>query len=85
MTKKNGTFEGWSWFKFNNFVLTLGKNLKIYTSVAKRLKLKVRVGLKRTQKQKKSLKKIKQDRKEQEGAEAIVKGWELYDFFVHLY
>ena len=43
--------------KFNNFVLTLGVNLKIYTSVAKRLKLKVRVGLKRTQNEKTSKKK----------------------------
>ena len=32
----------WSWFKFNNLRLALGTNLKFYTSVAKRLKLKVR-------------------------------------------
>ena len=31
-----------SWFKFNNLRLTLGANLKFYTSVAKELKLKVR-------------------------------------------
>ena len=31
-----------SWFKFNNLGLTLGMNLKFYTSVAKGLKLKVR-------------------------------------------
>ena len=34
--------EGWSWFKFNNFGLALGRNLKSYTSVAKGIKLKVR-------------------------------------------
>ena len=32
---------GWSWFKFNNLVLSLGITLKFYTSVAKNLKLKV--------------------------------------------
>ena len=42
MIRKNTFFEGWSWFKLNNLVLALGKNLKFYTSVAKRLKLKVR-------------------------------------------
>ena len=35
-------FEGWSWFKFNNFRLALAMNLKFYTSVAKGLKVKVR-------------------------------------------
>ena len=35
-------FEGWSWFKFNNLELALGTNLKFYTSLSKRLKLKVR-------------------------------------------
>ena len=35
-------FEGWSWFKFNNLGLALGKNLKCYTSLSKGLKLKVR-------------------------------------------
>ena len=30
------------WFKFNNFGVALGMTLKFYTSVAKRLKLKVR-------------------------------------------
>ena len=39
---KNRFFEGWSWFKFNNFGLTLGMTLKFYTSLAKGLKLKVR-------------------------------------------
>ena len=42
MTRKTTFFEGWSWFKFNNLGLTLGTNLKFYTSVAKGLKLKVR-------------------------------------------
>ena len=35
-------FEGWSWFKFINLGLTLGMNVKFYTSVAKGLKLNVR-------------------------------------------
>ena len=39
---KNRFFEGWSWFKFNNFELALGTSLKFYTSVVKGLKLKVR-------------------------------------------
>ena len=34
--------EKWSWFKFNNFGLALGTNLKFYTSQSKGLKLKVR-------------------------------------------
>ena len=42
LTRKTTFFEGWSWFKFNNLGLALGANLKVYTSVAKRLKLKVR-------------------------------------------
>ena len=42
MTRKTGLFEGWSWFKFNNFGLTLHTNLKFYTSLSKGLKLKVR-------------------------------------------
>ena len=42
MTRKITVFEGWSWFKLNNLGLTLGTNLKFYTSVAKGLKLKVR-------------------------------------------
>ena len=42
MTRKNTFFEGWSWSKFNNLRLALGTNLKFYTSVAKRLKLKVK-------------------------------------------
>ena len=41
LTRKTAFFEGWSWFKFNNLGLTLGTNLKFYTSVVKRLKLKV--------------------------------------------
>ena len=36
-----GFFEGWFWFKFNNLRVALGRNFKFYTSVAKRLKLKV--------------------------------------------
>ena len=40
MTRKTTFFEGW--FKFDTFGLTLGTNLKFYTSVAKELKLKVR-------------------------------------------
>ena len=42
MTRKAKFFERWSWFKFNNLGLALGTNLKFHTSVAKRLKLKVR-------------------------------------------
>ena len=43
LTRKTAFFfEGWSWFKFNNFGLALATNLKFYTSVAKGLKLKVR-------------------------------------------
>ena len=34
-------FEGWSWFKFNDFGLELGMAMQIY-SVEKGLKLKVR-------------------------------------------
>ena len=50
LTRKTAFFEVWSWFKFNNLGLTLGTNLKFYTSVAKGLKLKVRKfwGLTRT-------------------------------------
>ena len=40
MTRKTAFFEGWSWFKFNNFGLALGANLKFYTSVEKRVKSK---------------------------------------------
>ena len=39
--QKNQFFEGWSWFKFNNYRLTLDMVLKFYTSMAKDLKLKV--------------------------------------------
>ena len=42
MTRKTAFFEGWSWFKFNNFGLALGTNFEFYTSVAKVLKLKVK-------------------------------------------
>ena len=42
LTRKTAFFEGWSWFKFNNLELVLGTSLKFYTSMAKRLKLKVR-------------------------------------------
>ena len=42
MTRKTTFYEGWSWFKFNNLGLALGTNLKFYTSLSKRLKLKVR-------------------------------------------
>ena len=42
LTRKTAFFDGWSWFKFNNLGLALGTNLKFCTSVAKRLKLKVR-------------------------------------------
>ena len=42
MTRKTAFFEGWSWFKFNHLGLAVGANLKLYTSVAKGLKLKVR-------------------------------------------
>ena len=42
MTRKTASFEGWSWFKFNNLGLALGTNLRFYTSVAKGLKLQVR-------------------------------------------
>ena len=40
LTRKTAFFEVWSWFKFNNFGLALGTNLK--TSKAEKLKLKVR-------------------------------------------
>ena len=42
MTRKIAFFQGWSWFKFSNLGLALGRNLKFCTSVAKGLKLKVR-------------------------------------------
>ena len=45
---KNRFFEGWSWFKFNNFGLALGIALKFYTSVEKELKLKFRKFLRLT-------------------------------------
>ena len=42
MTKKTAFFEGWSWFKFNHLELALGTNLKLYNSLSKELKLKVK-------------------------------------------
>ena len=42
MTRKTTFFEGTSWSKFNNLGLALGMTLKIYTSLAKGLTLKVR-------------------------------------------
>ena len=35
-------FEGWSWFNVNNLGLALGMALRFYSSVAERLKLKVK-------------------------------------------
>ena len=40
LPRKTTFFERWSWFKFNNLGLALGANLKVYTSVAKRVKTK---------------------------------------------
>ena len=40
--QKKHFFEGWTWFKFNNFGLTQGTALKFYTNVAEGLKLKVK-------------------------------------------
>ena len=42
LTRKTAFFDGWSWFKLNYWGPALGTNLKLYTSVAKGLKLKVR-------------------------------------------
>ena len=42
MARKTTFFERWSWFKFNNFGLAPGTNLKFYTSVARGSKLKIR-------------------------------------------
>ena len=36
--QKNRYFEGWSWLKFNNLGLVLGKNLTFYSNVIKRFK-----------------------------------------------
>ena len=41
LTRKTTFIEEWSWFKFKNLGLKLGTNLKLYSSVAKGLKLKV--------------------------------------------
>ena len=40
--QKNHFFKGWYWFKFNSLALVLDTALKIYTSVAKEFKLKVK-------------------------------------------
>ena len=40
---KNHFFAGYSLFKLNDLGLAVGKTLKFYTRVAKRLKLKVKV------------------------------------------
>ena len=42
LTRRNTVFKGWSWFKFNNLGLARGMALKVYTSVVKGFKLKVR-------------------------------------------
>ena len=42
LSKKTAFFKGWSWFRFNNLELALGTDLNFYTSVVKRLELKVR-------------------------------------------
>ena len=42
LTRKAAFFVGCSWFKFKNSKLALGTNLKLYTTVEKELKLKVR-------------------------------------------
>ena len=41
LTRKTTFSEGWSWFKFTNLGLEPGMALKLYTSVAKGLKLKI--------------------------------------------
>ena len=43
LTRKTTFIEWWYGFKFNNLGLTLGTNLKFYTSVAKELKIKVNI------------------------------------------
>ena len=42
LDQKTRYFEGWSWFKFNNLRLVLCKALKVYSSMGRRLKLKLR-------------------------------------------
>ena len=42
LTRKTTFIEWWYGFKFNNLGLTLGTNLKFYTSVEKGLNLRVR-------------------------------------------
>lgn len=39
LIRKTDFLEGWSWFNFNNLGLVLEMTLKLYTVVAKRLKL----------------------------------------------
>ena len=41
--QKNYFFEGWSWFNFNNLGLALGMTLKFNKSVAKGLKVKLKM------------------------------------------
>ena len=41
LTRKNALVERWSWFKFNNLGLALGRNFTFYTNVKKELKLNV--------------------------------------------
>ena len=38
--QKKHFFEGYCWFKFNNFGLALGKALKFYTGATKGLKVR---------------------------------------------
>ena len=40
MTRKNDSFEGYPWFKFNNLGLALAMTLKFCSSVVKELKVK---------------------------------------------
>ena len=40
--QKTRIFGGWSWFNFNNLRLVLCKALKVYNSMGRRLKLKLR-------------------------------------------
>ena len=42
LIRRTTFFEGWSWFKFNNYGLPAGRHLKFYSSVGKGLKLIVR-------------------------------------------
>ena len=42
LTRKTASFEGWSWFKFNNLGLALDTNFKFCSGVEKKLELEVR-------------------------------------------